>query len=94
MTFKLYGPVYDDGPVTSFSSFRTAVLQGQKQFGKGKFHVEAPEGYVPSREEQLLQVMDKGRRRRGDTEIESVQERKNRREIAELRRQLLSTKDW
>ena len=94
MTFKLFGKIYSDGPVATFSSFRAAVFAGQKQFGHGQFHVEAPESYAPSREEQLLEVVDKSRRKRGDEPFESVQQKKNKREIAELRRQLLSTKDW
>lgn len=35
-------------------TFQLAVLKGQQVFGYGLFHVECPDKYVPSREEQLL----------------------------------------
>ena len=40
-----------------YSSFRAAVLAGSKKVGHGNFHVQAPEGYAPSRTEQLLETM-------------------------------------
>jgi len=94
MTFKLFGKIYSDGPVASFHSFKAAVIEGQERFGKKNFHVESPESYAPSREEQLLQDIDASRRKRSETEFESVQHRKARKEIAALRERLLTCKDW
>lgn len=94
MIFKLFGPVYNDGPVARFSSFKAAVRQGQKQFGKGRFHVEAPESYAPTKEEQLLQDMSPGRRKRGEVEYESLQQIRERKEIEELRHSNVTQDDW
>jgi len=95
MTFRLYGPIYDEGPVAKFSSFKAAVLRGQKIYGRKRFHVECPEGYAPSREEQLLQEVNPGGRKRGDVEFDSVQQLKARREIQQLRKEIAGEMtDW
>ncbi len=44
----------------SFKTYRAAVIEGQKKYGHGNFMVvvegaKVGEGYVPSREEQLLE---------------------------------------
>jgi hypothetical protein len=58
MTFYVWLPrkgnfVKDfDNPLPSFAA---AVRYGQAIAGRGRFHVECPDGYVPSRSEQLLQ---------------------------------------
>ena len=94
MIFKLYGPIYDDGPVATFNSFKAAVLAGQKRFGHGQFHVEAPESYAPSREEQLLEEVNPGGKKRGNVEFESVQQIRERKEIEALRHSNVTQDDW
>ena len=41
-------------PAVTFDSYRAAVLYGQAHYGYGAFHVQGPDVFVPSREDQLL----------------------------------------
>jgi hypothetical protein len=87
MKFRLYGPKYVAGKyVETFPSYRAAVLAGQERFGRGKFHVESPEDYIPSRDEQLLKTLSNRERR---TDHETLEQVEARRDVAKVRARLL-----
>lgn len=57
MTFHLYLRDFEGDLIRtppSYSSFVSAARAGKSLTDWGQFHVECPDGYVPTREEQLL----------------------------------------